>query len=113
MTEETLKHIHQQMITQVQDAGGKIDDIYYCTSIDNNHPERKPNPGMAYLAAASFNDIDLCKSIMVGNNLSDMLFARNAGIYAVFVKTTRPNQELPHPDIDLAFDNLDSFVKAL
>jgi D-glycero-alpha-D-manno-heptose 1-phosphate guanylyltransferase len=113
MTEETLKEIHQQMTTQVQDAGGKIDAIYYCTSIHNNHPERKPNPGMAYRAAANFTDIDLSKSIMVGNNLSDMLFARNAGMYGVFVKTTRPNQQMPHPDIDLAFDNLDSFVKAL
>ncbi len=113
MTEETLMDIHRQMISQVQYAGGKIDDIYYCTSIDNNHPERKPNPGMAYRAAANFTDIDLSKSIMVGNNLSDMLFARNAGMYGVFVKTTRPNQQMPHPDIDLAFDNLDSFVKAL
>ena len=113
MTEEALKAIHQKMTHEIKQAGGNIDAIYYCTSIYNDHPLRKPNPGMAAKAKANFPGIDLSKSIMVGNNPSDMQFGRNAGMYTVFLKTTRPNQPLPHPDIDLAFDSLSDFVKAL
>jgi HAD superfamily hydrolase (TIGR01662 family) len=101
------------MTDEIKQAGGNIDAIYYCTSIHNDHPLRKPNPGMAIKAKADFPGIDLSRSIMVGNNPGDMQFGRNAGLYTVFVKTTRPNQPLPHPDIDLAFDSLSDFVKAL
>lgn len=113
MTEETLTEINQKMSAEIEKAGGKISAVYYCTSIHNNHPERKPNPGMAIKAQKDFPEIDLSRSIIVGNNISDMQFGRHAGIYTVFVKTTRPYQSLPHPDIDLAFDSLEDFAKAL
>lgn len=113
MTEQALMTIHQEMIMEVQKAGGRIDAIYYCTSIHNDHPQRKPNPGMAYLAKEDFPSIDMSRAVMVGNNPSDMQFGRNAGMYTVFIKSTRPGQELPHPDIDLAFDSLQDFVNAL
>jgi histidinol phosphatase-like enzyme len=50
---------------------------------------------------------------MVGNNISDMLFGRNAGMHTVFLRTTRPLGPLPDPAIDLAFDSLIDFAKAL
>ena len=68
---------------------------------------------MAYQAISDFPDIDLNKTIMVGNKPSDMKFGRNAGVYTVFVQTTNPHQPLPHPDIDLAFSSLPDFAKAL
>jgi D-glycero-alpha-D-manno-heptose 1-phosphate guanylyltransferase len=113
MTEADLSSIHQHMQKQIETAGGHIDKIFYCTSTDTRHPERKPNPGMALKAKKEIPSIDLSKSIMVGNNSSDMLFGRNAGLYTIFLKTTRPDQPLPHPDIDLAFDSLINFAKAL
>jgi D-glycero-alpha-D-manno-heptose 1-phosphate guanylyltransferase len=113
MTEENLQDIHRQMITAMEQAGGRIDAIYYCSSLDNKHPDRKPNPGMAFRAAREHPEIDLSKTIMVGNKPSDMQFGRNAGLYTVFIKTTNPEQPVPHPDIDWAFDSLISFAKAL
>jgi D-glycero-alpha-D-manno-heptose 1-phosphate guanylyltransferase len=113
MTETDLAAIHKKMNSAIEGAGGKIDAVYYCTSTQNDDPERKPNPGMAIKAKTDFPAIDFSRSVMIGNNMSDMQFARNAGIYAVFVKTTRPDQELPHPDIDLAFPTLSDFAKAL
>jgi histidinol phosphatase-like enzyme len=68
---------------------------------------------MALLASKDFPAIDLSKSIMVGNKPSDMQFGRNAGTYTVYLRTTDPTQPLPHPDIDLAFDDLLDFAKAL
>jgi histidinol phosphatase-like enzyme len=50
---------------------------------------------------------------MVGNNFSDMQFGKNAGMYTVFVKTTSPDVELPHPDIDLLYNSLADFAKGL
>jgi D-glycero-alpha-D-manno-heptose 1-phosphate guanylyltransferase len=112
MTEEDLADIHQNMLDLIRKAGGKVDAIYYCTAVEKEHPDRKPNPGMAFRAAAEIPGIDLSKSIMVGNKSSDMLFARNAGIYAVFVATTHPETTFPHPDIDLRFNSLPEFAKA-
>jgi histidinol-phosphate phosphatase family protein len=113
MTEQDLKDIHSRMTRDIEAAGGRIDNIYYCTSIDNNHPDRKPNPGMIFHARADNPAIDLSKAVIVGNNMSDMEFGRNAGIHTVFVKTTHPEQALPHPAIDLAYESLPDFAKAL
>jgi histidinol phosphatase-like enzyme len=68
---------------------------------------------MAYQAVSDFPDIDLKKSLMVGNNLSDMLFGKNAGMKTVFLQTTKSDLELPHVEIDLYFNNLDEFTSSL
>ncbi len=113
MTEADLEAIHRQMQAAIEEKGGHIDHIYYCTSTDNKHPDRKPNPGMAFRAQSDIPGINLEKSLMIGNKPSDMLFGRNAGIYTVFVATTNPDMAFPHPDIDLRFDSLAHFAKAL
>ena len=113
MTEADLSSIHSKMLGAINSEGVHIDAIYYCTSLSNTAFERKPNPGMAVRAKNDFPDIDFNKSIMVGNNISDMLFGKNAGMYTVFVKTTNPGQIFPHPDTDLNFDTLPDFAKAL
>jgi histidinol-phosphate phosphatase family protein len=113
MTEEDLKDIHTNMLHDIKSAGGRIDKIYYNTSPDNDDPMRKPQPGMALLAKKDFPQINFSQSIMVGNNVSDMLFGRNTGMFTVFLKTTSPDLELPHAAIDLAFDQLIDFAKAL
>lgn len=113
MTLENLKDVHDHMRNTLSLSGAEIDKIYYCTSLDNNHPNRKPQPGMALQAKKDFPDIDFSKSLMVGNNLSDMEFGRNAGMFTVFVRTTSPDINLPHPYIDLAFNDLLNFSQAL
>ena len=106
MTEEDLLDLHKKMLADIEEAGGRIDAIYFCTSLDDAHPNRKPQPGMAYLAKENFPDIDFSRSVMVGNNLSDMQFGRNAGMFTVFVQTTSPDFPLPDPAVDLAFKTL-------
>ena len=113
MSAADLQDIHDKMVAEVVLHGGRIDRIYYADSLDNAHPLRKPQPGMAYAAKQDFPEIDFSKSIMVGNNISDMEFGRNAGMYTVFLKTTNPKQTLPHPAIDIAFHSLDEFAKLL
>jgi D-glycero-alpha-D-manno-heptose 1-phosphate guanylyltransferase len=113
MTEHTLTEIHKEMQKEVVEAGGHIDQIYYCTDVNDKHPYRKPNPGMAAKAVREFPEIDLRKAIMVGNKPSDMRFGRAAGMFTVFLRTTNPDQRFPHQDIDLVFNNLLEFAAAL
>lgn len=113
MTEDMLLEIHSKMKEEIEHAGGRIDEILYCTSTNNLHSCRKPNPGMAYQATSLFPDIDLSKTIMIGNKLSDMYFANNAGIYGVFLATTNPEVPFPHPVIDARFEKLIAFAEVL
>jgi D-glycero-alpha-D-manno-heptose 1-phosphate guanylyltransferase len=50
MSEQDLEAIHNEMLKEVEENGGRIDKIYYCTETSDKHPDRKPNPGMALQA---------------------------------------------------------------
>jgi len=113
MTVDDLNHIHQQMLVAIEQNGGRIDKIYYCSDIDNASPNRKPNHGMALQAQKDFTTINFAKSIIVGNKLSDMQFGRNAGMHTVFVATTHPSTPFPHSSIDIRFNDLLAFAHAL
>ncbi len=113
MTEDDLKNIHKKMLVQIEENGGCIEKIYYCIEKEDTCFNRKPNPGMALQAIRDFPDIDFSKSIMVGNKPSDMRFGRAAGMFTVFVTTTNPDQPFPHTDIDLRFNSLLAFNRAL
>ena len=80
MTEDALNEIHSEMLSRISEAGGRIDAIYYCTSIDPEDPMRKPGTGMFRRALEDFPDIDPKLSIMVGDSDSDALFASRCGI---------------------------------
>jgi len=113
MTVDDLNSIHQNMLSTIETNKGRVDNIYYCSDLADDSPNRKPNPGMAFQAKNDFHFIDFSKSLMVGNKLSDMNFGRNAGINTVFVATTNPDTPFPHPSIDLRFDDLIAFATAL
>ncbi len=106
MSESDLRTVNQHMLDHLESCGGRIERIYYCTSTDNLHPDRKPNPGMAYRARQEFPAIDPDRTLMVGNKHSDMLFGKNAGFYTCYLSTTNPELDFPHPDIDLRLESL-------
>ena len=113
MTEEDLLDIQHHLKNEIASAGGRIDAMYFCTAVDPKDPNRKPNPGMAFVAKQDFPEIDFSNSLIVGNKPSDMLFGRNAGMYTIYIASTHPETPFPHPDIDLRFNNLSDFAKAL
>ncbi len=113
MSLAALHEIEAYMSSELEAAGGHIDKYYYCTNAENHHPDRKPNPGMIYHAKSDFPEIKLDKAIMIGNKPTDMLFARNGGVYSVFIATTNPETPFPHPDIDLRFPTLVDFANSL
>lgn len=89
MTDTALHEIHAHMLREIEAAGGKIDQIYYCPHLEENDHKgwRKPKIGMALQAQIDFPEIDFTKSIMVGDAISDMQFGRNAGMYTVWIST--------------------------
>ncbi len=110
---EDLKLIHKNMVAEIEAAGGRIDAVYFCADLEDDSPNRKPNPGMGLQAANHFSDIDLNKAIMVGNTISDMKFGRNLGVQTIFLPTTRPEVDLNDERIDAVYNSLIAFANAL
>lgn len=109
---EDLQLIHKNMKLEIEASGGRIDKIYVCTDMESEN--RKPNPGMGLQALKDFPQIDLRKSIMIGNTLSDMEFGRNLGVAInIFLPTTRKDVDRQDSRIDLVFDDLISVASAL
>lgn len=110
MTIDELNFINNNMVKEIEAAGGRINKLYCCTSTDNNNINRKPNPGMALQAQADFPEIDLSKSIMIGNMPNDMLFGKNIGALTVYLPTRA--EENPSPStVDAQYKTLLSFAK--
>jgi D-glycero-D-manno-heptose 1,7-bisphosphate phosphatase len=110
---QDLELIHHNMVHEVHAAGGRIDRVYFCPDLDDNSPNRKPNPGMGLQAKQDFPAIEWNKAIMVGNTLSDMAFGRNLGMYTVFLTTTRPEVDITDNRIDLVCASLIEFAQML
>jgi histidinol-phosphate phosphatase family protein len=96
-THDELAVIHNYLKKEAESAGGRIDAIFYAPNLaSENSSLRKPGIGMALNAQKIFPQIDFPKSVMVGDTESDMQFARNAGMKAVFCC---PNNEPVSADV--------------
>ena len=85
MTEEMLKTIHTDLQNKLAKQGAKIDDISYCSHKPNSDcPCRKPKAFMLQKLAATHN-VDLSRSIMVGDREPDILAGKEAGCQTVLV----------------------------
>src|SRR5262249_40306432 len=81
-------HAVQQAIQAAMAGdGARFDAVYACPHHRDgkgafahpDHPDRKPNPGMLRRAAAAL-DIDLSRSWLVGDRVSDIEAAKRAGL---------------------------------
>lgn len=111
MTEDELEMIHNHMIQEVQNAGGRIDKVYHSPFLKSlNHFTRKPSVGMGLLARKDFPDIKFKKSIMVGDSLTDMIFGKQLKMRTVFIGDplfAKHNENL----IDFVFPDLLTFAR--
>ena len=94
LTEAGLTRIHAELARQLEQHGTLLDGIYLCpvapktTSRETiEHPDRKPAPGMLLRAACDLH-LDLARSWIVGDMLSDLLAGRNAGLHATILVRT-------------------------
>jgi len=79
------------MIQKFLKHGVKIDDIYFCPHHDKveNCLCRKPKSIMLEKAIAKYN-IDVTKSLMVGDSITDIQAAKNVGIEGVLINENEP-----------------------
>ena len=87
MTMEQLEQVHARMLAEIRAAGGRIDAVYTCTELDEDHPMRKPQPGMFLEACRDFPDIAPERSLMLGDSESDRDFAYGCGMPFVLMET--------------------------
>ena len=86
MTMDDVVKVHDFMLKEIENQKGRVDAIYVCPQLKSDPDNfRKPSPKMAYMAQHDFPEIDLEKSIMVGDMNSDLEFGKNCGMYTVFV----------------------------
>lgn len=101
-TLEDVQSAMREMEDQLKERGARLDRVYYC--LHQSDPARalnkeylldcncrKPHPGMLLQAAKEF-DIDLARSVMVGDRLSDIEAGKAAGC-----KTVLFHDEQYHP----------------
>jgi histidinol-phosphate phosphatase family protein len=94
VTLDELEFIHKNMMKEIEEAGGKIEKIYFCP----HHPNdlcscRKPKPGMI-LKAIKENDIDPTKSFMVGDRIMDVQVGKTVGCRTILVESDLGLKEL-------------------
>jgi D-glycero-D-manno-heptose 1,7-bisphosphate phosphatase len=92
LSEETFEEIRTRMNRMLAVAGVKLDAEYYCF----HHPEavvpelrttckcRKPGPGLLFRAAGEM-DIDLAKSWMIGDGITDIQAGKRAGCRTILI----------------------------
>ncbi|MBI3814771.1 MAG: D-glycero-beta-D-manno-heptose 1,7-bisphosphate 7-phosphatase [Nitrospinae bacterium] len=93
-TEEFIHKTHERLKTLLSEYNAFLDGIYYCphhTEVGNEEYRkncncRKPNPGMIETAAEELN-IDIKKSYVVGDKVSDVQLAHNVGAKGILVLT--------------------------
>jgi histidinol-phosphate phosphatase family protein len=87
-TEEVLVGIHRKMRKELEMDGAYLDDIYYCPHHPNDGCHcRKPQPAMV-LEASIRHRIDLSRSVVVGDNLTDMELGHSLGCRTILVGAT-------------------------
>lgn len=108
MTHEDLQYVHLEMVKAIQASGGRIDKVYYCPELARKIPRcRKPNPGMAEQAKSDFPEINLRRSIIAGDSVSDMAFGNRLGMITARI-CTRDDEEqnLSSVKIHYSFNSL-------
>ena len=84
---DNLSDIHQYILNQFYDNGLDLLGIYYCSDHpDGETKNRKPGTGM-FQQAAYDHGINLAKSIMIGDTVSDIEAGVNSGMETMLVLT--------------------------
>ncbi|TDK66529.1 D-glycero-alpha-D-manno-heptose-1,7-bisphosphate 7-phosphatase [Sapientia aquatica] len=112
-TEQDFLILTDWMKKRFEEEGAPITDVYFCPyhaehgvgEYKKESLDRKPNPGMLLKAAEKYQ-IDLSRSIMIGDKESDMEAAGNAGVSGkvIFSLDASENLGSNHYMTTLSFD---------
>lgn len=117
--EQELEEMHKKLARMLQPLGGKIAQIEFCIADDDNHPDRKPNPGMLNRLKRDLLVDDSSEMVyFVGDKYSDLEAANGADAIPVLVRTgngTKTEQKLPGSIFKeiAVFDDLAAFARSI
>lgn len=93
-TPEQNQAIQERLLQRVEEAGGRLDAIYFCPNgkkfqVPQGEADgRKPDAGMFYHGARQFGEnIDLADSYMIGDMTTDIGAGEKAGTTTILVET--------------------------
>jgi len=90
MSEADLDAVHRKMLDEAEEAGGRIDAVYYCPhGWDDGCDCRKPSPGMLFRAQRE-HDLDLTRTTFIGDDERDAEAALAAGCKPVLLSEQLP-----------------------
>jgi D-glycero-D-manno-heptose 1,7-bisphosphate phosphatase len=91
---DTANQINARLVELINQAGGRIDGVFLCPHLPEDGCDcRKPRPGMI-LQASERLGLDLNRSILIGDALSDIHAGQSAGIpQNMLVRTGRGRQQ--------------------
>jgi D-glycero-D-manno-heptose 1,7-bisphosphate phosphatase len=95
LTLEQTTQLNARIVAEIERYGGRVDASYLCP----HHPAaacscRKPAPGLLLQAAVQLQ-LDLQRSYLVGDALSDLQAAQAAGVRGILVLSGRGTSQLP------------------
>jgi D-glycero-D-manno-heptose 1,7-bisphosphate phosphatase len=94
-TPEAVEAINRYMLAAVEAGGGRMDAVYICPHAPWEHCNcRKPRPALLMRAACE-HGLDLSRSYMVGDAVSDVQAGLAAGCKPLMVLTGRGQTQLP------------------
>jgi D-glycero-D-manno-heptose 1,7-bisphosphate phosphatase len=113
---ETAQAINVGLVAEIERSGGRVDGVYMCPHAPEAGCDcRKPRPGLFFQAARA-HSIDLSRSLMIGDALTDLQAARAAGIpRLILVRTGRGarQERLPEAAQLKPFHVYDTLAEAL
>jgi len=112
---EEAEAINRQLVIEVHKAGGRIDAVCMCVHTPEQKCDcRKPKPGLL-LHAAGLLGIDLKRSAMIGDAITDLEAGEAAGVGQVaLVRTGRGEDELKaNGQVSLIYEDLAEALAAL
>ena len=87
ITHEQLDDIHNFILSKFNAENIEIQKIYYCPhSLEDNCECRKPGTKFIREASKEYN-LDLKKSYVIGDHLSDALLGHNSGAKGIYLLT--------------------------
>jgi histidinol-phosphate phosphatase family protein len=114
MTNAQLNLVHQKMVNEIMESGGRIDAIYVSPDLKNMRSfTRKPAIGLGLKARKEFPSINFKKSIMAGDTYSDILFGHRLGMITVLVGSDRDLVYQCDGILGYSFPDLISFAEYL
>src|SRR3989338_9777955 len=112
-SKESLQHIHQKMRTLIENAGGKIEKIYFCPHRpDENCLCRKPKPGLLHQIQRDFQ-VPFSEMIFVGDSDRDWEAAKAVGCPFVLLRTGNGEKTAKLFTYTEIYDNLLAFAEKI